>query len=136
MEDFCSRNIVPEKIVFKTLLKDIETGPRHYDKIVSTWRDGTPIYSLPIRDEQREVRCYIGDPRNGEKKEYFYCRNLHYMKTPTDNEGTPGQTREYLVDLAIDRNSYEVMHNHPVGWVGTIDLKVVNNVMEGSCKER
>jgi len=133
---FCKENVIPEKVVFKILLKEVEVGPRLYDKILSTWKDGTPIYTLPIRDENLEVRCHIGDPRNGEKNEYFYCNNLHYVRTPVDKEGNPGQTVEYLVDLVLDRDNYEIMHNHPEGWVGTIDLKVVNKVIGGKCKNR
>jgi len=133
---YCEENIIPDKVVFKILLKEVDVGPRLYDRIVSTWKDGTPIYILPVRDDDKEVRCRIGDPRKGEKNEYFYCKNLHYIKTSVDRQGNPGQTIEYLVDLALDRTEYEIMHNHARSWVGTINLKVANKVVSGTCKER
>ncbi|MBI2452171.1 hypothetical protein HYV50_03785 [Candidatus Pacearchaeota archaeon] len=134
---YCNQNIVPEKVLFRVLRNELETGPRSYGAILSTWKDGTPVQTLPsvYSNKGIEVLCKKGSSSIGQNENYFYCNNLYYAKTTLDNNLNKISTEEYIIDLTLNAKNYTLLHNHPKGWTGNIDLKVENVVVDSICEK-
>jgi len=99
------------------------------EDITSTWKDETPIASSPKWLVQTvDLRCTSDS-------QYFYCNNMYYAKTSVNSAGEPGQAKEYLIDLVLDKGGQEVIHYHPEGWTATLALNVKNNVVSSTCVE-
>jgi len=127
--DYCSENIIPDYVVFRTLQSEIENGPREYGDITSRWKDESPISLSPRWFVNKiNLRCTSDE-------QYFYCDNLYYVRTSVNPAGEAGEIKEYLVNLILDKTNSKVIHYHPEGWTAAFDLNVANNVVNYTCTE-
>lgn len=128
-EEYCDKNIIPENIVFGTSQTELEDEEyRTYDGIESTWRDGTPISTVPPSENDYEIRCV-------EKGDYFYCKDMYYSKTPINPDYAFGQTRIILIDLVLDKTQSALYHFQQEDYKENYHWAIEHQVINGTCRE-
>jgi len=132
---YCEEKVVPDRVAFEVIKSEVDNDFRNYGFLLTTWRDGTAISIAPDKYRVSDLRCNAGDPSQNQNADYYYCNNLYYAKTLMNLDGNFKDTREYFVDLVLDRNNYEVFHNDPPEWLSGHKLRVTHDVIDYKCKE-
>jgi hypothetical protein len=135
-DDYCNSNIVINKLMFRTLKSEIYEGPKDYDDITSVWADGSLIQKAPKWHVDSPVlRCHLGEPANGENENYFYCPDLYYTRTNSNENGESLKVEEYIIDLILDRDNYDLHHTHPPGWTAQVSLIITHDIVDYNCRK-